>query len=80
LPVAEALQRGIPVLANGIPTYRELFGTHTVLYGPGESFPSLQNALMDIKSVMSIGSTLLHSAKHPYLDSVTVLLESIGEI
>jgi len=80
LPVAEALQRGIPVLANGIPTYQELFGTHAVLYGPGESFPSLQNALMDIESVMSIGSTLLHSAKHPYLDSVTELLESIGEI
>jgi|GEM_PF-5411116 len=80
LPVAEALQRGIPVLANGIPTYQELFGTYAVLYGPGESFPSLQNALIDIESVMSIGSTLLDSAKIPYLDSVTELLETIREI
>jgi len=80
LPVAEALQRGIPVLANGIPTYQELFGTYAVLYGPGESFPSLQNALIDIESVMSIGRTLPNSAKMPYRDSVTELLESFEEI
>jgi hypothetical protein len=29
-PVAEALQRGIPVLAKAIPTYMELFSSHVV--------------------------------------------------
>ena len=80
LPIAESSQRRIPVLANGIPTYQELFGNHVVLYGPGESFESLQNALINVENVMAIGKTLLDSVQFPDTDSVSDLLKSFGEI
>jgi glycosyltransferase involved in cell wall biosynthesis len=80
LPIAEALQRGLPVLANGIPVYQELFGSHAVLYGPGESYSSLVDAFVNIESVISVGSNLVTSVEFPNINSATELLESFGEI
>ena len=80
LPIAEALQRGLPVLANGIPVYQELFRSHVILYGPGESYSSLEDALVNIESVISVGSNLVTSAEFPNINSVAELLESFGEI
>jgi len=80
LPIAEALQRGLPVLASGIPVYQELFGRHVILYGPGERYSSLENALESIESVISISSNLITSEQFPNINSATELLESFGEI
>jgi len=80
LPLAEALQRGLPVLANGIDTYQELFGGYAVFYGPGENFDSLENALVNIESVISVGSNLLNSIKLPEIDSLAELLKSFEEL
>lgn len=80
LPLAEALQRGLPVLANGIDTYQELFGGYAVFYGPGENFDSLENALVNIESVISVGSNLLNSIKLPEIDSLSELISSFEEL
>ena len=80
LPIAEALQRGLPVLANGIPVYQELFSSYAVLYGPGERYSSLENALTSIESVISISNDLITSAELPNIDSTTELLESFGDM
>jgi glycosyltransferase involved in cell wall biosynthesis len=80
LPIAEALQRGLPVLANGIPVYQELFGSHAVLYGPGERYSSLENALESIDSVITISSNLITSEQFPNMDSTAELLESFEDI
>jgi glycosyltransferase involved in cell wall biosynthesis len=80
LPLAEALQRGLPVLANGIDTYQELFGGYAVFYGPGENFDSLEYALVNIESVISVGSNLLNSIKLPEIDSLSELISSFEEL
>jgi glycosyltransferase involved in cell wall biosynthesis len=80
LPIAEALQRGLPVLANGIPVYQELFSSNAVLYGPGERYSSLENALASIESVISISSDLITSAELPNIDSTAELLESFDAL
>ena len=80
LPLAEALQRGLPVLANGIDTYQELFGGFAVFYGPGENFDSLENALVNIESVISVGSNLLNTIKLPEIDSLSELNTSFEEL
>jgi glycosyltransferase involved in cell wall biosynthesis len=76
LPLAEALQRGLPVLANGIDTYQELFAGYAVFYGSAENFDSLENALINIESVISAGNNLLNSISLPETDSFAELLKS----
>jgi len=80
LPVAEALQRGLPVLANGIDTYQELFGGYAVFYGPAENFDSLENALVNIERVISVGNNLQNSISLPEIDSLAELLKSFEEL
>ena len=80
LPIAEALQRGLPVLANGIPVYQELFSSYAVLYGPGERYSSLENALTSIESVISISNDLISSAQLPSIDSTAELVELFGDM
>jgi len=80
LPIAEALQRGLPVLANGIPVYQELFGRHIILYGPSESYSSLVDALVNIESVISVGRNLINSEQFSNIDSTAELLESFRDI
>lgn len=80
LPLAEAMQRGLPVLANGIDTYKELFGGYAIFYGPDENFHSLENALVNIESVISVGNNLLNSIRLPHIDSVAQLLNSFEDL
>jgi len=80
LPLAEALQRGLPVLANGIDTYQELFGGYAVFYGQEENFHSLENALVNIESVISVGNNILNSIRLPDIDSLAELLTSFEEL
>jgi len=80
LPVAEALQRNLPVLANGIDSYKELFEKHVVLYGPEETYSSLTEALADISNVIVLARDLISLNELPKIDTFSQLLESIGEI
>jgi len=80
LPVAEALQRGLPVLISGIPTYKELFKDHSIFYGPDERVYSLENAFLNIDNVISVGSNLLNSIPLPEIDSLAELLVAFEAI
>jgi len=80
LPVAEALQRGLPVLISGIPTYKELFKDHSIFYGPDERVYSLENAFLNIDNVISVGSNLLNSIPLPEIDSLAELVVAFEAI
>ena len=80
LPIAEALQRDLPVLANGIKPYKELFGSYVVLYGVNETFYSLTDALREIDEVITMGYKMLISNKFSNKDSLSELLESFENL
>jgi glycosyltransferase involved in cell wall biosynthesis len=80
LPIAEALQRNLPVLASALATYQEVFGKYVVLYGADENYYSLAEALEDIENVLTLGRSLIHTNKLPEIDTVSELLKSFGEI
>lgn len=75
LPVSEALQRGIPVVANSIPPYKEWFGTHAVLYGSGEHFTSLTEALLNLDEVLATSRDMIPIAPMPDIDTIAELNE-----
>ena len=80
LPIAEALQRGLPVLANGITPYKELFGRYVVLYGPDEKFYTLTDALRVIGEVINVGSEMMNTNEISNKDSLSELLESFESL
>jgi glycosyltransferase involved in cell wall biosynthesis len=78
LPVVEALNRNIPVLANAIPPYKELFSSHAVLYGHDERFKSLNEALLELSQVLNMGEKLLQNNPLPVKDTVGELLDILS--
>jgi hypothetical protein len=51
-----------------------------VLYGPGEHYNSLADALVNIKDVLTLGSKLMSSNEIPKIDTLSELLEVFGEV
>ena len=80
LPIPEALKRGKPVLANAIPPYKELFGSHLVLYGANEQFSDLEDALKNIMSVIEIGNDLIKTKPLPARDTYQEFTEVLRSI
>ena len=57
IPVAEALNAGVPTLARDLPVYRELYDPYVAFYGPDNDFPDLYSALIHIEKIQEIAST-----------------------
>ena len=80
LPVAEALKRGIPVLASSIPPYRELFSKNIVLYGAEEEFQDLTDALYHITEVVKLGQKYLETVPLPEKNTIEELIDAFQKI
>jgi glycosyltransferase involved in cell wall biosynthesis len=75
LPIVEALSRGIPVLANNIPAYKEHFMNHLIFYGAGEEYASLDDALINVEKVLDTGKRLIHLDTLPVRDTLFELIK-----
>ena len=80
LPVAEAIKLSVPVLANSIPIYKEVFGKQVVLYGQGEKYSTLTSALSDIDSVIEKANDAIKNIPSDRPDTISELMRAFGEL
>ena len=76
LPVAEALNMQVPVLANAIPAYKEIFGGAVVFYGKGEEFESLVDSLSNIATVIAKGKESINQFTYPSTNTLSELISA----
>ena len=80
LPVAEAIKLSVPVLANSIPTFKEVFGKQVVLYGQGEEYSTLTSALSDIDNVIEKAKVAMENNSFDGPDTINELMRAFGEL
>jgi glycosyltransferase involved in cell wall biosynthesis len=81
IPITEALIAGVPTFARDLPVYRELYDEYVAFYGPGNEFPDLYSALINIEKIQKIASTKIEKfSPTESQDSIKSLLEVFGKI
>jgi glycosyltransferase involved in cell wall biosynthesis len=80
LPVAEALKFCIPVLANAIPAYKEIFGNQAVFYGIDEEYSTLTSALCDIEGVIQNAENIVKTLPSDRPNTIDQLMRAFKEV
>jgi glycosyltransferase involved in cell wall biosynthesis len=80
LPVAEALKLSLPVLANAIPAYKEIFGNQVVYYGVDAEYSNLASALCDIETVIQKAENNVYATPINQPDTLDQLLRAFREL
>jgi len=80
LPVAEALKFSVPVLANAIPAYKEIFGNQAVFYGIDEEYSTLTSALCDIEGVIQNAENIVKTLPSDRPNTIDQLMRAFKEV